>query len=67
MFIKMGKKGWSADIIGNLIKNIIKNPKPKTRYIVTPNRFTNFTLSGILPDRMMDKIIGKNLDLLKKE
>ena len=66
MFIKMGKKGWDADVIGNLIKNIIENPKPKTRYVATPNRFTNFTLSGILPDRMMDKIIGKNLDLIKK-
>ena len=67
MFIRMGKKGWSADIIGNLIKKIIQNPKPKTRYVVTPNRFTNFTLSGILSDRMMDKINGKNLELLKKQ
>ena len=66
MFIKMGKKGWAADIIGTLIKNIIENPKPKTRYVATPNRLTNFTLSGILPDRMMDKLIGKNLDLIKK-
>ena len=66
MFIKMGKKGWDADIIGDLIKNIIENPKPKTRYVATPKRFTNFTLSGILSDRMMDKLIGKKLGLLKK-
>ena len=65
MFIEMGRKGWDADVIGKCIKNVIENPKPKTRYVITPKRFTNFTISGILPTRIMDKLVGKSLGLLK--
>ena len=66
MFIEMGKKGFDADIIGNRIKEILQDPSPKTRHIITPNRFINFTLPGILPDRIFDKLVGKGLGLLKK-
>ena len=65
-FIEMGKKGLDADVIGNRVKAILQNPSPKTRYVITPNRFTHFTLPNLLPDRMFDKLIGKNLGLLKK-
>jgi len=34
--------------------------------VITPNRFMNYTLSGILPDRAFDKLTGKGLGLLKK-
>ena len=66
MFIEMGKKGFDADIIGNRVKEILQNPSPKTRHVITPNRFMNYTLSGILPDRSFDKLMGKGLGLLKK-
>ena len=66
MFIEMGKKGFDADIIGNRVKEILQDPSPKTRHVITPNRFINFTLPGILPDRMFDKLVGKGLGLLKK-
>jgi hypothetical protein len=66
MFIEMGKKGFDADIIGNRVKEILQNPSPKTRHVITPHRFMNYTLSGILPDRSFDKLMGKGLGLLKK-
>ena len=66
MFIEMGKKGFDADIIGNRVKEILQDPSPKTRHVITPNRFINFTLPGILSDRMFDKLVGKGLGLLKK-
>ena len=66
MFIELGKKGFDADIIGNRVKEILQDPSPKTRHVITPNRFINFTLPGILPDRMFDKLVGKGLGLLKK-
>ncbi len=66
MFIEMGRKGFDADIIGNRVKEILQDPSPKTRHVITPNRFINFTLSGILPDRIFDKLVGKGLGLLKK-
>ena len=66
MFVEMGKKGFDADIIGNRVKEILQDPSPKTRHVITPNRFINFTLPGILPDRIFDKLVGKGLGLLKK-
>ena len=66
MFIEMGNKGFDADIIGNRVKEILQDPSPKTRHVITPNRFINFTLPGILPDRIFDKLIGKGLGLIKK-
>ena len=66
LFIQMGKKGLDADIIGNRIKSILQDPKPSIRHVITPNRLQNYTLPGILPTRIYDKLIGKGLGLLKK-
>ena len=65
-FIEMGKKGLDPDIVGNRIKSILQDPKPRIRHVITPNRFLNYTLPGILPSRMFDKLVGKGLGLLKK-
>ena len=66
LFIEMGKKGLDADIIGNRVKSILQDPSPRVRYVITPNRLLNYTLPGILPSRMFDKLVGKSLGLLKK-
>ena len=65
LFIQLGKKGFDADIIGNRVKSILQNPKPPIRHVITPNRFQNYTLPGILPTRIYDKLVGKGLGLLK--
>ena len=66
LFIEMGKKGLDPDIVGSRVKSILQNPRPRIRHVITPNRFLNYTLPGILPSRMFDKLIGKGLELLKK-
>jgi len=66
LFIQMGKKGFDSDIIGNRVKSILQNPKPPIRNVITPNRLVNYTLPGILPTRIYDKLVGKSLGLLKK-
>ena len=66
LFIEMGKKGFDPDIIGNRVKSILQDPSPRIRHVITPNRFLNYTLPGILPSRMFDKMLGKGLGLLKK-
>ena len=45
LFIEMGKKGLDADIIGNKVLKVLETPKPKTRYVITPNKFANIRLS----------------------
>ena len=54
-------------MIGNAIKNIIENPKPKTRYVYTKDKFKEFTIPGILPDRTLDKLMAKRLKIEKKD
>ena len=52
-----------TDIIGNAIKSIIENSNPKTRYVYTKDKFKEFTIPGILPDRTLDKIMAKRLKI----
>ena len=66
LFIQMGKKGLDADIIGNRVKTILQDPRPRIRHVITPKRFLNYTLPGILPTRIYDKLLGKGLGLMKK-
>ena len=66
LFIQMGKKGFDADIIGNRVKSVLQDPSPAIRHVITPNRFINYTLPGILPTRMYDKLVGKGLGLIKE-
>ena len=66
LVIEFGRKGWDPKIIGNRIKSILQDPNPATRHIITPKRFSHYVLSGILPTRIYDKLIGKKLGLLKK-
>ena len=67
LFISKAKDALPADVIGNAIKNIIENPKPKTRYVYTKDKFKEFTIPGILPDRTLDKIIAKRLKIKKTD
>ena len=67
LVIDFGRKGWNPDIIGNRIKKILKQKKPATRHIITPNYFSHYFISGILPSRFYDKLIAKKLNLLNKK
>ena len=66
LFIEMGKKGLDADVIGHRVKNILQNPKPYVRYVITPKKFITYTLESLMPTRWYDKMIGKGLGLLQK-
>ena len=63
--IEKAKDPLPASVIGNAIKSIIENPNPKTRYVYTKDKFKEFTIPGILPDRTLDKIMAKRLKIKK--
>ena len=50
----------ALNAVNNVRKAITK--KPKTRYLITRS-YINYFLSRIIPDRILDRIIGKKLDL----
>ena len=66
-YIEMGKKGFHPDVIGDKIVYILQTNKPKTRYVITPNKLMNYLVPGFLPDRWVDKIIGRMLGLSNKK
>ena len=58
--------GFHPSIIGNKVVKILQTNKPKTRYVITPKILKNYIIPGFLPDRWVDKIIGKMLNLSRK-
>ena len=65
-YLKMGANGLNPDIIGDKIVEILSRNNPKTRYVITPNKFRDYFIPGFLPDRWVDKMVGKMLGLIKK-
>ncbi len=58
--------GFSPKIIGEKVLNIMQTNRPKTRYVITPKIIKNYFIPGFLPDRWVDRMIGKMLGLIKK-
>lgn len=63
----LGKAGYSQEKIGRFIKKVFELQNPKSRYAIVPNPILNWVLPLALPDRWLDKIIGRNLGLLPKQ
>ena len=58
--------GFPPKIIGEKVLNIMQTNRPKTRYVITPKIIKNYFIPGFLPDRWVDRMIGKMLGLIKK-
>ncbi|RXH56194.1 SDR family oxidoreductase [Granulicella sibirica] len=65
-FAGEAKKGLSPDTIGRLIYHALTTRKPKVRYAAVPQRFTNWTMPRLLPQRVVDGIIAKQFGLTKQ-
>jgi NAD(P)-dependent dehydrogenase (short-subunit alcohol dehydrogenase family) len=65
-FIREGRKGLPPERIGDSIYTALTARKPQTRYAVVPQRFKNWTLPRLLPERWLDRLIGKQSGLLKR-
>ena len=64
-FAEEGKKGLTPDKIGRIVLHALTASKPKVRYAVVPHRFKNWTLPRLLPKRVVDRLLGKQLGLVK--
>lgn len=65
-FAAEAKHGLPAEQIGRAVHHALTASKPKTRYAVVPQRFKNWTVPRLLPKRLLDRLIGKQLGLVKK-
>ena len=57
--VAKGKKGMTLDECSRRIANIFETEKPKTRYSIVQNKFQNWVLPLLLPDRVMDRLLKK--------
>ena len=66
-FIAEGRKGLSSEKIGEAIYLALTTKHPKVRYAVVPQRFTNWTIPRLLPRRLIDKLITRQLMSAKEQ
>ena len=64
--IKTGRKGLAPEQVGEVIATALTASKPKTRYAVVRGKFMNSTLPSMLPSRVVDRLVGKQLGLIQK-
>ena len=66
MTIERGKQGLPAEEVAKVVHQALTLARPKTRYVVIRNKFLSSTLLSWLPDRLLDKLIGRRLGLRPK-
>ena len=57
--------GLSPERLGQAVHVALTTAKPKPRYAVVPQRFKNWTLPRLLPARMVDAELAKQMKLTK--
>jgi hypothetical protein len=57
--------GLPPEHLGEAVHLALSTAKPKARYAVIPQRFKNWTLLRLLPVRMLDAELAKQLKLTK--
>lgn len=62
--IDNGRQGIPAERIGELITHALTTRKPKTRYAPVKGKFSNETVPSLLPDRTVDRVLGRQFGLL---
>ena len=63
--IEDGRKGLRPERLGEAVYVALTAQRPKASYIVTPQRFKNWTLPLLLPKRTVDELIAKQLGLAR--
>ncbi len=64
--IQGGRSGMEPEEVGAIIAKALTIPHPKTRYAAVKGKFVNVTLPSLLPKRVVDRMMGKQLGLIRK-
>ena len=62
-FVADGRKGFPPERIGEAILHALTTPKPRARYAVVPNPLANWTITTLLPKRVVDRLLARRLGL----
>ncbi len=64
--VENGRKGLAPEAVGAVIATALTARRPKVRYEAVKGRFANATLPALLPRRIVDRLMGRQLGLLPK-
>ena len=64
--IEDGRKGYPPEKVGKVVWHALTTPKPRVRYAVVPGNFIRRFIQRLLPKRVIDRIIARNLGLQQK-
>src|SRR5215207_1952788 len=59
--IQDGRNGYPPEKVGEVVSHALTTPKPRVRYAVIPGSSFRRMIQMLLPKRMVDRIIAKNL------
>lgn len=65
LFVAEGRKGFPPRRIGEAVHVALTTRKPKVLYAVVPGKLKNWTLPRMLPKRVLDRLIAKQVGLLR--
>ena len=63
--VESGRKGYPPEKVGEVVWQALTAAKPRVRYAVIPGRSFRRIIQMILPKRMVDRIIARNLEFIK--
>ena len=64
-FVESGRKGLPPEDIGALVYHALTSAKPRTRYTILRNSLMRWLVPRLLPDRTLDRLLGKQLGLIR--
>ena len=64
--IENGRKGLAPERMGDVVMTALTVAKPRSRCAPVPGKLLNWTLPTSLPRRVVDRLIGGQLGLLRK-
>jgi NAD(P)-dependent dehydrogenase (short-subunit alcohol dehydrogenase family) len=62
--IEDGRKGYPPEKVGEVVWHALTTPKPRVRYAVVPGNFISRFIQTLLPKRVIDNFIARNLGLI---
>ncbi|MEM7581305.1 MAG: SDR family NAD(P)-dependent oxidoreductase [Mastigocoleus sp.] len=65
--LEKGRAGYPVEALGKLVWKTLTVEKPRVRYPIVPNHLFDWTLARLLPKRVIDNIIAKQLGLAPKQ
>ena len=62
--VESGRKGYPPEKVGEVVLHILTTAKPHVRYAVEPGNPIMLLIQSLLPKRVVDRIIARNLGLI---